>query len=313
VSAAGHSITYTVTASDAGATLLELGVRLAGAAGERCVRRGGLWVDGRRVVAPEERPAAGATISLRLPPPGGYPEVTIGPAQIAYEDPWLIALHKAPGWYVGATPWDAEGNALAALGRFLAARDGAAPPLHLAHQLDRDTSGVLLLTRDPAANAPLQAAFAGGTVAKRYSCLCAGVPAWSELELRTGHGRAAGGRWRIYPLDEVGRELPAGGGRVREARSSFVVERALRGAALLGVELHTGRTHQIRLHAAHAGYPLLGDARYGGRAEYLGRPLAGHMLHAARLSLVHPVTGGALEIVSPEPRLFAELVAAGRG
>lgn len=300
---------HRVAPEEAGATVGELAAALAGAAGRLAAERGGAWLDGRRALDAGERVRAGAALTLRLPPPGGYPELALTGDAILYEDEWLIALNKAQGWYVGATPWDAVGNVLAALGRLLAARDGAAPPLHLAHQLDRDTSGVLLVSKSPAANAALQAAFAGGGVAKTYLCLCAGAPAWEALELRTGHGRAAGGRWRLYPLEELGRALPAGGGRVKEARTALFVEARLPGAALVRAEPATGRTHQIRLHMAHAGHPLLGDTRYGGPAAYGGRPLAGHMLHAAALRLAHPVTGAPLALSCPPPALFRELLA----
>lgn len=305
---AEHGISHTVAADEAGVTALELAARLAGEAGGLALARGGAWLDGRRLGNLDGQLAPGATLTLRLPPGGIYPEVVLSAADIAYEDEWLIALHKAAGWYVGATPWDVEGNALAALGRYLAARDGVAPPLHLAHQLDRDTSGALLVSKWPAANAALQAAFAGGRVAKRYGCLCAGVPAWGSIDLRTGHGRAAGGRWRVYARDAIGMELPSGGGRVKEARSSFALERALADAALLRCELHTGRTHQIRLHLAHLGHPLLGDIRYGGPATYAGQALSGHLLHAGLLRLAHPITGAVLELRSPLPAQFRGLI-----
>lgn len=293
----------------AGAPVGELAEALAGPAGRLAAERGGAWLDGRRVADPAAPAPAGATLTLRLPPAGGYPELALTSAALLYEDEWLLAVDKAAGWYVGATPWDVRGNVLAALGRFLAARDGAAPPLHLAHQLDRDTSGVLLVSKAPAANAPLQAAFAGGRVAKTYRCLCAGLPAWESLELHTGHGRSAGGRWRVYPLEELGRALPAGGGQVKAARTALVVEARLADAALVRALPATGRTHQIRLHTAHAGHPLLGDTRYGGPAHYGARALPGHLLHANLLRLDHPLSGAPLVLESPLPAIFHELLA----
>lgn len=299
---------YRLRPDDAGITVRVLAARLAGEPGTRAVTRGGAWLGGRRLLDPDEPLPAGATLTLRFPPAGGYAELTLDQADIAYEDDWLVAVHKAAGWYVGATPWDAYGNLLHVLGLFLAVREGALPRLHLAHQLDRDTSGVLLLSRDPAVNPTLQTAFAGGAVAKAYLGICAGVPNWERMALRTGHGRAAGGRWRLYALDEVGRALPAGGGHVKEAHSSFAVERVLDAAALVRAALHTGRTHQIRLHLAHLGHPLLGDTRYGGPDSYQGRPLAGHLLHAATLQLRHPGTGAELTISSPLPGRFTALL-----
>ncbi|MCX7792452.1 MAG: pseudouridine synthase, partial [Chloroflexaceae bacterium] len=252
-------ITYRIAPEDAGLRLRDLATRLAGAAGATAAARGGAWLDGRRVSDADAPAPAGATLTLRFPPADGYAEVTITAEDLAYEDPWLIAVHKRAGWYVGATPWDSRGNVLAALGRYLAFRDGAAPPLHLAHQLDRDTSGLLLVSKAPAINAALQDAFARGEVAKTYFGLCAGRPEWRVMELRTGHGRAAGGRWRIYPLEAVGQALPEGGGRVREAHSSFQAAGFLDDAALVIAVPHTGRTHQIRLHLGAIGHPVVGD------------------------------------------------------
>lgn len=301
-------IVHPVAEDEAGATVGALAEAIAGAAGRVAALRGGAWLDGRRVADPEQPVGAGATLTLRLPPGGQYAELELAPAAIAYADEWLIAIHKALGWYVGLTPWDTQGNLLAALGRFLAARDGAAPPLHLAHQLDRDTTGVLLVSKAPAANRPLQHAFASRQVAKGYLCLCAGQPAWERTELWTGHGRAANGAWRLYPPEQIGHELPQGGGRIKEARTGLAVEARLAGAALVRAEPATGRTHQIRLHMAHAGHPLLGDRRYGGPTHYNGRELPGHLLHAAELRLAHPITGAPLALSSPLPALFKTLL-----
>jgi 23S rRNA pseudouridine1911/1915/1917 synthase len=296
-----------MTVAEGGAVVGELAEALAGAAGRLAAMRGGLWLDGRRVADPAERALAGATLTLRLPPAGGYAEVTIRPDQIAYEDEWLLALHKAVGWYVGATPWDTQGNVLEALRRLLVARDGVAPPLHLAHRLDRDTSGVLLVSKARAANAPLQVAFASGGVAKVYICLCAGQPAWERIEVRTGHGRGASGCWRVYPFEELGCVLPANGSRVKDARTTFEVLERRAGAALVRAAPATGRTHQIRLHIAHLGHPLLGDTRYGGPAHHEGHDLPGHLLHAETLCLAHPITGAPLELASPVPEIFSQI------
>lgn len=301
------SIEHIVTHDETGLTLLELAERLTGAVGEEIVAHGGAWLAGRRVAESDWRVEAGATLSLRRPPAAGYSTIELSDTDIAYEDDCLIVLHKRSGWYVSATPWDIHGNVLAALGRYLAARGGIVPPLHLAHQLDRDTSGILLLTKDPRANGPLQAAFASGRVAKRYQGIVQGLPP-AEGELRSGHGRAAGGRWRLYPLEEVGRELPDGGGRVRLAHTSYSVEQALAGAALVIAIPHTGRTHQIRLHMAGLGHPLLGDLRYGGPAHYAGIALQGHLLHAAELGLKHPLRDTGLDLNSPLPEVFRRVI-----
>lgn len=288
--------------------LSELVEQLLGDVGRQALERGGVWLEGQRVSDPLQRVAAGAQLQLRLPPADHYPEVSLEAADLLYEDAWIVVVQKRSGWYVGATPWDRYGNLLVALERFLTRRDGIAATLHLAHQLDRDTSGLLLVSKAAAANAPLQATFASGNIAKRYLCLCMGLPEWEELDLLSGHGRGAGGRWRLYPLEQVGQLLPMGGGRIRRAHTGLKV--VLRGPATALVEAmpHTGRTHQIRLHMAAAGHPLLGDSRYGGPAYHAGQSLPGHLLHATELRLAHPITGVPLHLSSPLPPHFMELL-----
>jgi 23S rRNA pseudouridine1911/1915/1917 synthase len=264
------------------------------------IARGGLWVDRARVCQQDALARTGAEIAIQRPLSGVYPEVAVTAAQILYEDEDLIALDKPAGIYVDSTPWDAEGNLHAALGHFLAARDGAPPPLHLAHRLDRDTTGVLLCSKNPAVNPALHAAFARGNAHKEYLCLCVGAPETDSFAVESGHGRSAHGRFRVYPTEEVGRILP-GGSRVKAMRTRFVVERRLKDAVLVRAFPETGRTHQIRLHLAHLGHPLLGDIKYGGPAEWRGARLPFHLLHAERLLLAHPRSREQLEIVAPAP------------
>ena len=143
-----HTLEHTVAPAEAGATVIALALALAGTTGEQVVAHGGAWLNGRRVPG-TERVTSGATLALHLPPNDAYPELVLTPADFAYEDTWLVALHKRAGWYVGATPWDQHGNVLAALARYLLFRDGVTPPLHLAHQLDRDTTGYCCAVKPP--------------------------------------------------------------------------------------------------------------------------------------------------------------------
>src|SRR5215217_371510 len=144
--------------------------------GELLMARGGLWVDGKRMRDMDARARAGAEVAIHRPLAGLYPNIVASAEQIIYEDDDLLALNKPAGVYVDSTPWDAEGNYHAALVRFIAARDGesGAPTLHLAHRLDRDTTGVLLVTKNPAVNPAIQSAFIRRTIHKRYLALCAG-------------------------------------------------------------------------------------------------------------------------------------------
>lgn len=295
-------INLVVGAADAGRPLGELVSAALGQphAGAQLIARGGLWVDGVRTRDLNLRAVAGMALALHRPLGGVYPTVALAPEQIFYEDADLLAVHKPAGMYVDMTPWDTEANLHAALVRLMAARDGAPPKLHLAHRLDRDTSGVLLVVKNPALNPALQRAFAGGLVHKEYLALCAGSPPDDEFELVTGHGRSAHGLFRVYPAGEIGRELP-NGSHVKLMHTRFCVERRLAGGALVRAFPVTGRTHQIRLHLAHLGLPLIGDARYGGPAEWRGAVVAFHLLHAERLALPHPASGAPLELVAPAP------------
>lgn len=295
------AINLVVTAAMAGQPIADLvAARIGAAAAATILAHGGVWVDRSRVQDASQPAQVGACLTIHRPPAGRYPTVELTQADILYEDAWLLAVNKRAGWYTTATPWDAYGNVHTALLRWLHDRDGNTAYLHLAHQLDRDTSGILLGTKDPAMNGPLQAAFVSSAVQKTYRCLCAGEPATEMFEVRSGHGRSRGGRWRLYALAQVGMLLPDGQ-RVRFAHTSFVVEQRLGEAALLRAVLHTGRTHQIRLHLASLEHPLLGDARYGGPDSIGGVVLMGHLLHAACLRLVHPVTGEELVIEAEMP------------
>lgn len=257
---------------------------------------GGAWIGRERVTDGERRVAAGDEVTISRPPTGSYQHVHIEPNSILFEDADLLALDKPPGVYVEATPWDIHGHVRGALEQFLSERDQHMPRLHLAHRLDRDTSGVLLFSKNPAVNAALQASFAGGKAHKQYICRCQGEPAEDHFELNTGHGRGAKGQFRVYPLDEIGRVLPQGGGTVKGMQTRFAVLQRGGDNALVQAEPLTGRTHQIRLHLAYLGHPLLGDTRYGGAQLWGTLLLPYHLLHAARLSLPHPRTGELLVI-----------------
>ncbi|MBA3945485.1 MAG: RluA family pseudouridine synthase [Herpetosiphonaceae bacterium] len=265
---------------------------------------GGVWVDRWRASDGAMLVTAGTVLTIHLPPGGSYPTVELEAHDILYEDAALIVLNKPPGWYVTMTPWDLVGNVRAALERWLQRRDGVLQPVHLAHQLDRDTSGVLIATKDPQANAGLQRSFATHTVSKRYLCICAGQPVEDSWTTETGHGRGAHGLFRVYPLEQVGQPLPVGHNSIKYMATDFRVVRRFAGTALLEASPRTGRTHQIRLHLHALGYPILGDARYGGPLQLGDLPLTHHLLHAEYIRLPHPLTHHALEVAAPLSPLF---------
>jgi len=173
------------------------------------------------------------------------------------------------------------------------------------HRLDRDTSGALVCGRNGIATTSLSRQFkASGVVRKRYVALCAVTDAFEdgdetreEYRVVTGHGRAKFGLFRLYRLEDVDRELP-GNKRVKRCETTIRIERTRGdGAILAECRPVTGRTHQIRLHAASLGLPLVGDVRYGG-------PEAGErgaLLHAESIIFKHPKTGVDVSVTAPRP------------
>jgi 23S rRNA pseudouridine1911/1915/1917 synthase len=169
----------------------------------------------------------------------------------------------------------------------------------LPHRLDRDTSGCLLLARTDRALAALRRAFEEGRVEKEYLVLVGGAPP-ERGALDTAYGRS--------PADP--RRFTTRVASARRARLSFQVEERLRGAALLRVLLDTGRTHQIRVQLAEAGWPVLGDATYG---VLPSGALARQAVHAERLAFPRPSDGERIDVRTPLPEDLARAIAALRG
>lgn len=293
-----------------GGTLVDA-VRAAGeleyAAALALIARGGVWLDRYRVQNPDHPIGAAQQLGLHFRPAGARRAEVVA-ADILYEDAVLLALNKPPGVYVTMTPWDAARDMLWATTQFLTGRDGAPPLLHLAHRLDRDTSGVLLFSKSPSINSALQELFQRHAVHKRYHALVMGQPETDDFESRTGHGRGAYGLFRVYPLDMVGARLPYNNEVVKLMETRFTVVQRFDHVSLVEAQPITGRTHQIRLHLAALGHPVAGDARYGGPSELSGVSLSHHLLHAAGLSLPHPISRQPLHISAPAPPLFSHVL-----
>jgi 23S rRNA pseudouridine955/2504/2580 synthase len=216
---------------------------------------------------------------------------------ILFEDESLLVLNKPAGLAVHGGSGVSRGvieelRALRPRLRFL----------ELVHRLDRDTSGVLLLAKRRPALLALHEGIRTGAMRKLYRLLVKGEWPWLRREVSV-------------PLEKY--LLPGGDRRVkvdqegRAASTIFVVEQALAGYTLLAAELLTGRTHQIRVHAAHCGHPIVGDDKYGDFALNKTVARAGlkrMFLHAARVEVAHPVSGALLRLEAPlAPELAAFL------
>lgn len=220
--------------------------------------------------------------------------------QVLYEDEWLLVVDKPAGMPTQPTLDASRASVFSTLKEFLQKRDGGTPYLGLHHRLDRDTSGVLLLTKDQKANAGTAALFSGKTMRKTYQAL-------------TIAGEVCPDSWEVKNyLGVIGRVGKASKyGAVRSggdpAQTTFRVLERLTRALLIEARPHTGRTHQIRVHLAEGGYPILGDSFYGGPMLLPAGPGGGTvtvprvMLHAAALEFLHPVTKAEMQIRSPLP------------
>jgi 23S rRNA pseudouridine1911/1915/1917 synthase len=273
------------------------------------ILRGGTWLGRHRVRHADQQVAVGQLLTLHFPPEDARRAVVTA-GEILYEDDALLVLNKPPGVYVAMTPWDVTGDLLSAATRFLSERDGAEPSLHLAHRLDRDTSGVLLISKSAAANAPLQRQFLSRSVTKRYLALASGSPPDDRFTAFTGHGRGQHGLFRVYPRERIDEHLGYGRNVVKAMETQFEVLDRFPGATLIEARPITGRTHQIRLHLAYLGLPIAGDSRYDGPSELAGLPLEHHLLHAAALDLSHPVTAQPLHFEAPLPPLLVQVLSA---
>jgi 23S rRNA pseudouridine1911/1915/1917 synthase len=259
---------------------------------------GQIRVDGS-LIRPSMKVRAGQTVSVLIPAPvDAVPHAEDIPLDVVYEDSHLIVVNKPAGLVVhpgAGTPRGTLVNALLGHVRDLSGVGGVLRP-GIVHRLDRGTSGLLVVAKDDATHRALAAQFAGRSVEKEYLALVIGVPRARTGELTAPIGRDPVHRQRMSVRAKKG----------REARTTWRLEEAFDRAALLRVRIHTGRTHQIRVHLAAAGHPVAGDRTYGsqsrrGAARDALRDLTHPALHAARLTFVHPGSGQPMTFEAPLP------------
>jgi 23S rRNA pseudouridine1911/1915/1917 synthase len=259
----------------------------------------------------------GETVSVRLPesePPRTLRPRAI-PLNIIFEDEYLAVIDKPAGLVVHPAPghWDDTlVNALVARGTTLAG--GAEGRPGIVHRLDRDTSGLMLIAKTDLAHRRLGAAIAARRVRRTYAALSWGHLDSSPLVIEAPVGRHAQDRKRMA--------IVAGG---RAARTDAFVAARFDVVDLLRLELHSGRTHQIRVHLEHVGHPVVGDPIYSGggsrrisgpqrrQAELLERTTPRQALHAAALAFRHPVSGAPLELIAEWPDDLRPALAAAGG
>jgi len=273
----------------------------------RWARTGQLRLDGKRA-APGDRIEAGQTV--RVPPQGeeapaprkqvqrptlSEDEIEFVRSVVIHEDSAAFVLNKPPGLATqgGTKTKDHLDRLLDGLS------DGARPKL--VHRLDKDTSGALLVARTPRAAAFFSKSFSGRAARKVYWAIVVGVPAISDGMIELPLAKQPGTGGEKMHVDEA--EGLAAKTRYR------VIERAGNRAAWVELQPHTGRTHQLRVHMAAIGHPILGDGKYGGQDAFLTGAISRKLhLHARRIRIDHP-DGGLIDVVAELPEHFAATIA----
>ncbi|WP_423142018.1 RluA family pseudouridine synthase [Parablastomonas sp. CN1-191] len=277
------------------------------------IGEGRVTLDGQTVTQPSLKPGQGARFAIDVPeaaPAQAAPQDI--PLAIAYEDDALIVVDKPAGLVVHPAAGNLDGTLVNALLHHcrgqLSGIGGVARP-GIVHRIDKDTSGLLVVAKTDAAHEGLARQFADHSIERLYQAIAAGRPAPANGTVRGAIARSSANRKKMALVED---------GRGKHAVTHYRTLEALRGAALIECKLETGRTHQVRVHLASIGHPLLGDPVYGRTPPRL-RPLlhelgfARQALHAAVLGFVHPVSGQALRFESSPPDDFSRLLAELRG
>ncbi len=269
---------------------------------KKFVEEGHCLVDGSPCASADARLRPGQVAELSLPVPQGSPAAEDGPLDILYSDQDIAVINKPAGLTMHPCPSCPEGTLVNRLiMRFpqLSLQEGQRPGI--VHRLDKDTSGLVIAALSERARLRLAEAFAAREVHKTYLAITRGRPAGSgECALPIGRHPTQKTRMAIVPEAKGG----------RSALTRWEVLHALPGgtAALLAVRIFTGRTHQIRVHMAQEGFPLLGDAVYGPKDAAC--PAKRQMLHAWKLEFRHPADGRAMAFTCPPPEDFMQTMLA---
>ncbi|GAB4476652.1 MAG: RluA family pseudouridine synthase [Anaerolineae bacterium] len=269
---------------------------------QRLIKEAQVLVNGREA-RPSYRLEAGDVVCVALPlRPDDVVRPQDIPLEVLYEDADLVAVNKPPGMVVHPAQGSREDTLVnAALWRWPEmAAVGGPDRAGVVHRLDKETSGVILLARTPAALAALQAQFKARTTTKQYLALVEGIPVSRAGVIEAPIGRDPRQRKRMAVVHEG-----------RPSVTRYDVIEVFDEHALLAVEPKTGRTHQIRVHLAWLGHPVVGDRVYGFRRQRL--KIGRMFLHAAALEVVSPSTGERLRFEAPLPPDLADVLSRLRG
>ena len=264
----------------------------------RLIESGEIAVNGR-AVSKSYKLAGGEDIAVTLPEPEPVEAVPQDiPLDVVYEDADVIVVNKPSGMVVHPAPGHPDGTLVNALlyhcAGTLSGIGGALRP-GIVHRIDRDTSGLIIAAKNDVAHQYLSAQLADHTLARTYECIIVG-------KLREDRGTVDAPIAR-HPTDRKRMAVVVGG---REAVTHWEVIARYPGYTHVRCRLETGRTHQIRVHMAYIGHPILGDTVYGAKKEVPG--LTGQCLHAVGLRFLHPRTHEVVELSCPLPEEFTRML-----
>jgi 23S rRNA pseudouridine1911/1915/1917 synthase len=330
--------------------LAEAGTGMSRSRLRTLIEDGRVRANGAPAVDPSAKVIAGAVYVIDLPPAAAAdPQPEAIPLDVLYEDKHLIVIDKPAGMVVHPAPGQETGTLVNALlhhcGKELTGIGGVARP-GIVHRLDKDTSGVMLAAKTEAAHTALTAMFAAHDIERVYLAVTRGAPRPLVGRIETNIARSTADRKKMavvkekhFRADAWSNDPDAAGDDTLAGKPATTNYRTLEtfgrldstgtqpAAALIECRLETGRTHQIRVHLAHIGAPVLGDQTYGRhrwlkadgkgpafeRATATAKAFPRQALHASVLGFVHPVTKEALRFQRPPPADMAALIEALRG
>lgn len=269
---------------------------------QQLIEQGNVQLNGKVCTSKKEIIQIGDRISLTIPeakPLNLQPEAI--PLDILYEDDTLIIVNKQAGLVVHPAAGHEHGtlvHALLAHCQNLAGIGGVQRP-GIVHRLDKDTTGAIMIAKTDLAHQHLQAQLKAKTARREYLGVVYGAPKADTGTIHQPIGRHSVDRKKmaVVPVEKRGR-LAVTHWQVRERLGNYT---------LMHFQLETGRTHQIRVHSAFIGHPIVGDPVYSS-GRNLGVNLAGQVLHAWRLQLRHPLSNELLEVTAPLPKVFTTLL-----
>jgi 23S rRNA pseudouridine1911/1915/1917 synthase len=271
------------------------------------IRTGAVQTGGRPIRDPATKVRGEEAIQVAVPEPApAHNEAQDIPLNVVFEDEHLLVVDKPAGLVVHPAAGNLDGTLVNALlhhcGGSLSGIGGVARP-GIVHRIDKDTSGLLVVAKTDVAHEGLAKQFAAHSIDRRYLAIVTGIPKISEGKVDAALARSTANRKKIAIVE---------GNRGKRAVTHWKRLKPLRDAALVECRLETGRTHQVRVHMASIGHPLLGDPVYGRSAKTHGKLLKElgfhrQALHAAELGFTHPVTKNRLSFSSPMPPDMQEL------